>query len=121
VFSTPRPPEVKPTPNPMADKFPKPMVGASHASEIEFAMGNLQYDKVFAWTDDQYKVSNTMENYFANFIKTGNPNGKSLPKWDANTKGSVVKFMNIDISTKLQPETDHDRYLFLDKQYTEKK
>src|SRR6202008_1332925 len=44
LFSAPRPPEVKPTPNPMADKFPKPMVGASHASEIEFAMGNLQYD-----------------------------------------------------------------------------
>lgn len=121
LFSTPRPPEVKPTPNPMADKFPKPMVGASHASEIEFAMGNLQYDKVYAWTDDNYKVSNTMENYFANFIKTGNPNGKGLPKWDANTKGSAVKFMNIDVNTKLQPESDGDRYLFLDKQYTEKK
>jgi para-nitrobenzyl esterase len=94
------------------------MVGASHASEIEFAMGNLPYDKVYAWTPDDYKVSTTMENYFANFIKTGNPNGKGLPKWEPNTKGSTVKFMNIDVNTKLQPESDRGRYLFLDKIYT---
>jgi para-nitrobenzyl esterase len=91
------------------------MVGASHASEIEFALGNLAYDKVYAWTPDDYKVSAAMENYFANFIKTGNPNGKGLPKWTPNTNGSKVSFMDINVDTKLQPETDGDRYLFLDK------
>jgi len=114
IFSCPRPPEVgKPTTP--AGSLPAPMVGASHASEIEFAMGNLGYDKVYAWTPDDYKVSATMENYFANFIKTGNPNGKGLPKWTPNTKGSPVKYMNIDVNTKLEPETDGDRFLFLDK------
>ncbi|MEP6614364.1 MAG: carboxylesterase family protein [Mucilaginibacter sp.] len=116
VFSTPRPPEVKPSPN--KSPMPPAMVGASHASEIEFAMGNLPYDNVYAWTPDDYKVSVTMENYFANFIKTGNPNGKGLPKWEPNTKGSAVKFMNIDVNTKLQSESDRGRYLFLDKAYT---
>ncbi|HEY8931555.1 MAG TPA: carboxylesterase family protein [Mucilaginibacter sp.] len=117
LFSAPRPPEVKPANNPMANKMPAAMIGASHASEIEFALGNLSYDKVYAWTPAQYKVSALMENYFANFIKTGNPNGKGLPKWDANTAGSPVKFINIDVNTKLEPETDRGRYLFLDKQY----
>ena len=117
IFSTPRPPEVKPTDNASDNKMPKALVGASHASEIEFAMGNLESNKVYAWTPDNYKVSALMENYFANFIKTGNPNGKGLPKWEPNTKGSKVKFMNIDVNTKLETESDRGRYLFLDKLY----
>jgi len=117
LFSCPRPPEVG-KPNPPAGKLPPPMVGASHASEIEFALGNLAYDKVYAWTPDDYKVSATMENYFANFIKTGNPNGKGLPKWKPNTNGSDVYYMNIDVNTHLEPESDRARYVFLDKLYT---
>ncbi len=115
LFSTPRP-EASGTPP--ANKMPPPMVGASHASEIEFALGNLSSDKVFPWTADDYKVSATMEKYFANFIKTGNPNGAGLPKWTPNTKGSPVMFMNIDVTSKLHPEADRGRYLFLDKLYT---
>lgn len=116
VFSCPRPPEVHG--GSTFTKLPPAMVGASHASEIEFAMGNLQYDKVYAWTADDYKVSATMQNYFANFIKTGNPNGGGLPVWTPNTNGSPVNFININIDTKLQPETDGGRYLFLDKFYS---
>jgi para-nitrobenzyl esterase len=95
-----------------------PAQGAPHASEIEYAMGNLASNKFYAWTPDDYKVSKTMEEYFANFIKTGDPNGKGLPKWEPNTKGSPVKYINIDVNTKLETETDRDRYLFLDQIYS---
>jgi len=115
LFSTPRPLAAGAQ---AANKLPPPLVGASHASEIEFALGNLNYDKVFPWTPDDYKVSATMESYFANFIKTGNPNSDGLPKWTPNTKGSTVMFMNIDVTSRLQPETGRDRYLFLDKFYS---
>ena len=117
LFSCPRPPQVNKSNAPAVTNMPLPMVGASHASEIEFALGNLSYDKVYSWTPDDYKVSETMENYFANFIKSGNPNGKGLPKWKPNTATGTVNFMNIDVNTKLQPETNRDRYLFLDKLY----
>ncbi|MEP7110111.1 MAG: carboxylesterase family protein, partial [Ferruginibacter sp.] len=65
-----------------AIKMPAP-TGAPHACEIEYCMGNLNLVKEYAWTDDDYKVSATMQNYFANFIKNGNPNGKDLPNWPA--------------------------------------
>jgi para-nitrobenzyl esterase len=116
IFSCPRPPEVGATSG-TSNKTVPPMVGAAHASEIEFAMGNLSLNKVYAWTPDDYKVSATMENYFANFIKTGNPNGNGLTKWEPNTKGSTVKFININVDTKLETENNSARYLFLDKEY----
>ena len=92
-------------------------LGASHASEIEYAMGNLSSNKVYAWTPDDYKVSTTMENYFANFIKTGNPNGNNLSKWEPITTNKEVHFMNIDVKSEMRPETNRSRYVFLDKQY----
>lgn len=112
VFSCPRPPMVneKPNPNPNG---PQPMVGASHASEIEFALGNLPGNKVYAWTPDDYKVSATMESYFANFIKTGNPNGKGLPKWPAN-KGEIKDYMNINVTSAAEPADDRPRFLLLE-------
>ena len=34
-----------------------PATGAVHSAEIEYAMGNLATNKVYAWTPDDYKVS----------------------------------------------------------------
>lgn len=60
-----------------------PDAGAVHSGEIEYALGNLATNHVFAWTDEDRKTSTAMEGYFANFIKTGNPNGAGLPHWPA--------------------------------------
>ncbi|MFA6083033.1 carboxylesterase/lipase family protein [Mucilaginibacter sp.] len=101
------------------NKAPEPYAGASHASEIEYAMGNLATNESYAWTPADYKVSETMETYFANFIKTGNPNGAGVPKWTANTKSSPVSYINIDVKTVLEKESAQlrGRYTFLDKEY----
>lgn len=50
-------------------------IGARHAAEIEYAMGNLHLVKEFQWSQEDFKVSNTMFNYFTKFVKSGNPNG----------------------------------------------
>jgi len=98
-------------------KMPDP-VGAAHASEIEYCMGNLYLVKDYSWTEDDYKVSATMENYFANFIKTGNPNGGSLPNWPAIEKNDPQpQVMNINIDSKAEKATNDARYIFLDKSY----
>ena len=77
-------------------------------------MGNLPQNSVFAWTPDDYKVSETMQSYFANFIKTGNPNVKGLPDWPAMGKSGAVSFMRLDVESRAETEQHADRYLFLD-------
>ena len=97
--------------------MPKP-IGAPHAAEIEYAMGNLHLVDDYAWTDNDFKTSETMLNFFANFVKTGNPNGENLPEWPSaeanNTNPSV---MVIDTESGSKDAENDARYLFLDKAY----
>jgi len=103
-----------------APKAPK-AVGAPHACEIEYAMGNLHLVKEYAWTADDFKVSDTMLNYFANFVKTGNPNGDKLPEWKAAKAGeSTPPVMILDVDSRTESAKDDARYLFLDKAYGNK-
>ncbi|QJW90524.1 carboxylesterase family protein [Spirosoma taeanense] len=99
--------------NTAAMKVP-PARGAVHSAEIEYAMGNLATNKVYAWTPEDYKVSETMQNYFANFIKTGNPNGSGLPNWPKANSGNTVQYMRLDVDSRAETEKNRDRYLFLD-------
>ena len=99
---------------------PKPpaAVGAPHACEIEYCMGNLALVKEFAWTEDDFKVSETMQNYFANFIKTGNPNGAKLPEWRVAKAGDTTPpVMILNVESKTENAQNDARYLFLDKAY----
>ena len=96
-------------------------VGAPHACEIEYCMGNLHLVKEYAWTADDFKVSNTMLDYFANFIKTGNPNGDKLPEWTAAKAGDATPpVMIIDTESKTVKAPNDARYEFLDKAYKNK-
>ena len=106
--------------DPNAPKPPEP-VGAAHASEIEYCMGNLYLVDDYAWTPDDYKVSETMENYFANFIKTGNPNADKLPEWAPAKPGDATpSVMVIDVDSKGINAPSDDRYEFLDQAYHNK-
>lgn len=97
-----------------APPAPKPL-GAPHAAEIEYAMGNLHLVEDYAWTADDFRVSKTMQEFFANFIKTGNPNGENLPEWpnaEANDKTPPVMILDTESSSK-NAQND-SRYEFLD-------
>lgn len=100
-----------------APKMPEP-VGAPHACEIEYCMGNLHLVDDYAWNEDDYKVSETMQAYFANFIINGNPNGESLPDWpSAPADDPKPAVMILDTESKAVQAGNDARYEFLDKSY----
>ena len=88
--------------------------GAAHSAEIQYAMGNLDLDKRYTWEPADYEVSKTMQAYFVNFIKTGNPNGPGLLEWPAYRADSKYQRMRIDVESRAEPEADRTRYLALD-------
>jgi para-nitrobenzyl esterase len=81
-------------------------------------MGNLHLVKEYAWTADDFKVSETMLGYFANFIKTGNPNDSKLPEWIVAKAGETnPPVMILNTESKTVNAANDARYLFLDKAY----
>ncbi|ARA93129.1 carboxylesterase [Rhodothermaceae bacterium RA] len=96
---------------------PPPPTGAVHSAEIEYAMGNLDTNPVYAWTEDDYAVSRVLQGYFVHFIQTGNPNGPDLPAWaDAgHVAEDAIQIMHIDVNSRAVPEPHRARYLLLDR------
>ncbi len=87
--------------------------GAVHSAEIEYALGNLDHNRVYAWTSDDYAVSERMQQYFADFIKTGDPNGGRLPQWPQFIEGRLLA---IDVETCSQDiDQLKRRYRLLDR------
>lgn len=83
------------------DRFTK---GAVHSADIEYAMGNLATNIFYDWTDDDYAISDLFLSYYANFCKTGNPNGEGLPHWDMMTGAEVAPVMHIDVESQLSAD-----------------
>jgi para-nitrobenzyl esterase len=91
--------------------------GAFHAVEIEYALGNLARNPVYAWTECDWRVSSMMQEYFANFVKTGNPNGAGLPAWPAANRTPGTPVMRLGVEPRVEPEPHRERYRFLDTVY----
>lgn len=96
-----------------------PPAGARHAEDVAYAWGNLPLLKEFNFSEEDHKVSAAMQQYFTNFIKTGNPNGNGLPEWPAakdNTESPVI--LNFDTKIELIPASLDYRFpIVYDKLY----
>ena len=98
--------------------------GAVHSADIEYAMGTLDTNEYYDWQKEDYDISKLFLSYYANFCKTGNPNGTGLPQWNAITKDNLdnAPVMIIDVESKevASPEKEN-AYRTLEKFYKNKK
>lgn len=82
--------------------------GAFHAAEIPYAFNALDLYKDARRAPEDRRTAEIMSAYWANFVKTGNPNGKGLPQWPEFGGGRMV--MNIDSVSRAEPEKNRARY-----------
>ena len=88
--------------------------GAVHSADIEYAMGTLPTDRVYDWQPDDYAVSAQFIAYYANFIKTGNPNGLGLADWNPINGEQVPNQLILDVNSyQVRDKAFEDRYLYL--------
>jgi para-nitrobenzyl esterase len=59
--------------------------GAGHDAEIEMVFNNPDQRWPRPWSARDAAVAETMQDYWINFARTGNPNGPGLPTWPAYT------------------------------------
>lgn len=93
------------------DKPDFPNYGAFHTSEVPFALHTLHMWKR-PWRDVDYAVEKTMNDYWVNFVKEGNPNGKNLPEW-TKFDNSTQSIMVIGDESKSAPGLHKNEFEFL--------
>ncbi|MDP4291982.1 MAG: carboxylesterase family protein [Bacteroidota bacterium] len=92
--------------------------GAVHSADIEYAMGNLPTNRAYNWQAEDYVVSEILQSYYLNFVKTGNPNGLGVPEWPAINSQAVPPVLQIDVDTHVTTNGNLEkRYEFLNGLY----
>lgn len=76
-------------------------LGSAHGGELPYAFGNLGRH---AWLYDESDraLSEVMQEYWANFVKTGDPNGTGLPTWEPTRDGRTV----LELGEQIAPAAD---------------
>jgi para-nitrobenzyl esterase len=68
--------------------------GSAHGADVPLVFGNEDHwlTKI-PWTDRERALSKQLQSYWANFAKTGDPNGPGLPEWPpyAGTNPQVMR------------------------------
>lgn len=90
--------------------------GAAHASEIPYVFNNLSGRNGAAVAPKDQEVAEMMNSYWANFAKSGNPNGKGLPKWSVyNTQKNELLEFRLDGSAASAPDPKKARLDVIEK------
>jgi para-nitrobenzyl esterase len=89
-------------------------IGARHAGEIEYVFGTLALSlPKTPWEDADKRLSEQMTSYWANFARSGDPNGAGLPKWSPYT-ATQRRVLHLDVDVTEADETTRARYEALD-------
>ena len=76
-------------------------LGSCHGGELPYAFGNLDRH-AWLYDDGDRALSEVMQEYWANFVKYGDPNGEGLPEWEQTRNGRTV----LELGEQVMPTAD---------------
>jgi para-nitrobenzyl esterase len=95
--------------------------GAGHGSEVSFVFNTLdapRFGPPSKPTESEYELAKKMNAYWANFAKTGNPNGTGLPTWPIyNNQNQDMLDVELDGKTISKPDPRKARFDVVEKAF----
>ena len=89
-------------------------IGARHAGEIEYVFGQLDTIDKVTWPAEDKTLSDQMMSYWANFARSGDPNGKGLPTWPKYNAATGEGVLHLDTTIVAKKDAFRARYEALD-------
>jgi len=87
-------------------------LGDWHSGEEVYFYGNIPAGSGL-YNEADRKLSETMQQYFVNFIRAGDPNGEGLPEWPVNT-GTENRLLALDETIRMETDPFAMLYPVLD-------
>ncbi|MCR5054772.1 MAG: carboxylesterase family protein, partial [Lachnospiraceae bacterium] len=88
-------------------------LSVNHAGEMPYFYGNLSTQPQ-NYDESDYELSDTIMDYIENYVRTGDPNGEGLPKWD-DFSIDENKVLELGNEVKMTDDKYMDIYEALDK------
>jgi para-nitrobenzyl esterase len=102
-------------PQPPSPFFPAKLRGSAHASEMDYVFGHLDAGRR---TESDFKLSDIMIQYWTNFAKYGDPNGKDLPKWETYSAANPFVLLLKDVPQRIDLPNE-DKLLLMEEYFRE--
>ena len=84
------------------------MLGVPHGSDLFYVFGFLE--TLLGFEREDHEFSKQVMTYWTNFAKTGNPEGKGLPRWPAVNPASPGEYLELGAEVAPRPSPDPGLY-----------